>query len=164
MGPHRGLTVREHERQQIEMPVEFIICDEHRPQVRFSTSSSVIDQFGVGGLTVDLSAGGLGFVAKQFLPRHCEGMVRVFEPGLPKCSFDGESTSAREHAPAYIEHRAKVRRVRMNSRDGQYAIGLAFLNPTPKLEARVSELLSMMHQAVVERETPPSAKPEASDA
>jgi c-di-GMP-binding flagellar brake protein YcgR len=142
MATQRGLTVREHERQRVEMPVEFVICDEHRTQVRFTTSSSAMEQFAVDGVTMDLSAGGLGFTSKQLVPRNCEGTVRVFAPTI-SCPVDGRLEQA---APPHLEHRARVRRVWMNGRDGTYAIGLAFVDPTPQLERKVDELVHAMEQ------------------
>jgi len=124
------------------MPVEFSVCPEHRSQVRFAPESSSMDEFGVEGITLDLSSGGLGFVARQFLPRHCEGIVRIFAPS--QAPIEG-----RPHQPAVvrIEHRAKVRRVWMDTRDGSYSIGLAFLDPTPQLEGVVNDMLrDMNHQ------------------
>lgn len=150
MATNRGLTVREHERQQIEMPVEFVIDEDHRGQVRFSGASGAIDQHTVGGVTVDLSVGGLGFVAAQFLPRNTEGVVYIFEPGTPsRCIKDG-AAGGPPRDQAFIEHPVKVRRVWMNVRDNTYSIGLAFVNPTPKLEEQVQRLVAMFHESRVE--------------
>ena len=140
MATQRGLTVRGSERQQIELPVEFVVAEEHRAQVRFSPNSSAQEQFAVSGVTFDLSAGGLGFRADQFLPRHCEGVIRVLAEA-PAAAGGRQFGKPAKQAPARLEHRAKVRRVWMNHTDGSYAIGLAFVNPTPALEGKALDLL-----------------------
>jgi c-di-GMP-binding flagellar brake protein YcgR len=163
MATQRGLTVRGFERQRLELFVEFVIAEEHRAQVRFSPNSAATDQFGVSGTTFDLSAGGLGFSAAQFLPRHCEGTIRVLAHS-PIIGAGGQAKSAPtiDGAPSRLEHRAKVRRVWMNNREGTYAIGLAFINPTPALEAKVNEMLNEFETRIAGRVAPANGEHGAS--
>ena len=75
------------------------------------------------------------FECGQFLPRMCEGTVRVYEPGV------------RVDAPLAFEHRVKVRRVSMISHEPIYALGLSFIDPEPELEQQVGHLLRLVVQA-----------------
>ena len=79
MAQARGLRIRQHERWEIELPVQFVVCDEHRLQVRFSSDSSTADDGGLRGTSIDISPGGLAVASRQFVPRSCEGVVRVFD-------------------------------------------------------------------------------------
>lgn len=147
MASQRGLKVRGFERQLIELPIEFMIAEEHRAQVRFSSNSAAVDQFAISGVTFDVSVGGLGFRAAQLLPRHCEGVIRLMAPPGP--SSASGSSYADQPAPVRIECRAKVRRVWMNTKDHSFSIGLAFVNPTHALEADVESLLNDVSSGVV---------------
>ena len=69
MATNIGLSVRQHEREKIRLPIEFIVCDEHREQVRFSSSSSAGRPHVIKGMVTDISRGGLGFDSYLFLPR-----------------------------------------------------------------------------------------------
>jgi len=150
MASQRGLTVRGSERQRIELPVQFVIADEHRAQVRFSTNSAALDEFAVSGVSFDLSVGGLGFSAVQFLPRHCEGTIRVMShaggtPGSKNIGAgDGKPACVR------IEHRVKIRRVWMDTKNSMYSIGLAFVDPSPSLESEVRTLVSEVEQRMMD--------------
>ncbi len=80
MSSQSGLRVRQHHRREIELPVEFVIAEEYRDQLRFSSKSSAIDDHSLRGTSVDISPGGMGFTCRQFLPRQVEGSLRVFDP------------------------------------------------------------------------------------
>lgn len=120
-----GLTVRQHERAGIQVPVEFIVCNEHGVQVRFSPQSGTPDHHVVAGVAVDISSGGLGMECRNFVPRMTEGVVRI--------------TSAGE---IVFEQRAKVRRVYLVGREPKYQIGMAFLNPPDDLEQRINHVIA----------------------
>ena len=119
-----GLRVRQHHRREIELPVEFVVAQEYRDQVRFSSQSSAIDDHSLRGTSVDISPGGMGFMSRQFLPRLCEGSLRVFDPMPVGTRADG--TPILEVA---FEQRVKVRRVQMTSPEPSYFIGLSFADP-----------------------------------
>ena len=124
MSSQSGLRVRQHHRREIELPVEFVVAEEQRSQVRFSPSSSAVDDHTVRGTSVDISPGGMGFTSRQFLPRLCEGALRVFDATPVGTRADG--TPILEVA---FEQRVKVRRVQMTSHEPTYFIGVSFADP-----------------------------------
>jgi hypothetical protein len=138
MSQTSGLTIRQHQRETIALRVEFVVADVHREQVRFSSLSSAVEPHVTRGTAMDVSAGGMGIICEQFIPRMCEGSVRVYDPRPVGTAPDG--------TPVYeigFEHRVKVRRVSLASHDPTFAIGLAFLDPAPDLEQRVMRLLEL---------------------
>jgi len=139
MSQTSGLTVRQHEREGIEVPVEFLVCDEHGGQVHFSPASSASGQHAVRGKAVDISAGGMGLECRQFMPRMCEGIIRVFGPDPIGTAADGSPI-----LETAFEHRVKVRRVYLIGRDPLYALGVAFVDPQPEIDQRIAELLSRL--------------------
>jgi hypothetical protein len=121
-----GLTVRQYERERLELPVEFVIGDEHLPQIKFSSASSAAGPHVVKGTLRDISPGGMGFFCQQFLPRMCEGMVRIFD----------------YRSEVVFQHRAKVRRVFQHDRTPSYSLGVAFIDPLPGIEQTINTMLS----------------------
>lgn len=124
-------AIRQHERYTIDLRVEFEVCQEHRDQVRFSAASSTSQSHIIHGRAVDLSLGGLGLVCPQFLPRMCQGTVRVFAP-----AFADEA----DPGPPIFEHHVKVFRVSMIRNPLSYSLGTGFLDPGPDIMQRVVEL------------------------
>lgn len=141
MSKTSGLTVRQHEREGIQVPIEFVVCEEHRGQVHFSSSSSALGQHAVKGMAVDISPGGMGLELRQFIPRMCEGVVRVLLPS--SIEIVGASEALRDVA---FEHRAKVRRIFLTGRDPVYTVGVAFVNPGPEVDAQIAQLLACVKQ------------------
>ena len=139
MSSTTGLTVRQHERDNIELSVEFVVCEKDREQVQFSPMSTAAEPHSTCGRAVDISPGGLGLICQQFVPRMCEGSVRVFDPKPVGTARDG--------SPIYevtFEHPVKVRRVSLASHEPTYALGVAFIDPEPDLEQRVNKLLMLV--------------------
>jgi hypothetical protein len=124
MSMTQGLQVRRHAREAIELEMEFEIAEPHREQIRFSPNSGALERFITTGLAIDISPGGLGLITRHFVPRMCQGIVRIYR-----------SQKARE---VIFEHEVKVRRVSMH-RDG-YALGVAFIDPEQGIAERVEEL------------------------
>ena len=89
MSQKSGLTVRQHEREAVELSVEFVVAEPHREQVRFSAMSGAAQGHVTRGAATDISPGGVGFVCPQFVPRMCEGTVRVFNPRPSGTAADG---------------------------------------------------------------------------
>jgi hypothetical protein len=147
-----GLTVRQHEREGIEVPVDFEVCAEHAAQVHFSTGSSALGQHAIRGRAVDISPGGMGLELRQFLPRMCEGTIRVFAPDPIGMAGDG--------SPIYetaFEHRVKVRRVYLIGREPLYAMGVAFIDPTPDIDKKIGELIQRIRARATQRAVNPPA-------
>ncbi len=136
MSQTSGLTIRQHERREIELPVEFVVAEEHRQQVRFSSSSGADNQETVRGHSVDISVGGLGISSRHYLPRACPGVVRVYDPAA---TGDGPDDSALLNVA--FEHRVKVRRAQMTSPEPTYFIGLSFIDPEPDVAERIASFL-----------------------
>lgn len=150
MSQTSGLTVRQHEREGIQVPVEFYICSEHCQQVHFSPQSSASGQHWLRGRAVDISSGGMGLEFRQFIPRMCEGTVRVFAPDPMGIGADG--------SPLYeaaFEHRVKVRRVYLIGREPLYAMGVAFVDPESDIDQRIADLLIRIKSAA---RVPPHAQ------
>lgn len=135
MSEARGLRIRQHERCEIELPVQFIVCDEHSSQVRFSSVSSAVNDGLLQGTSIDISSGGLALASRQFVPRSCEGIVRVFEPAPAETVGD-----ATPNLRPVFEQRAKVRRTRMVSHEPLYKIGLSFIDFCPDFEQKIAVL------------------------
>ncbi len=149
MSDASGLRIRQHERCEIELPVQFIVCDEHRSQVRFSTVSSATDDGALQGISIDISAGGLALASHQFVPRRCEGIVRVFEPA-PAVTNGGATPTPRP----IFEQRAKVKRTRMLSHEPLYKIGLSFLDFGPDFEQKLAVLQEVAARAIADGAAP----------
>ncbi len=124
MSRESGLRVRQHRRREIEFPVEFVIAEPHRAQVRYSSSSSAMNEYTVRGTSVDISPGGIGFICRQFVPRMTEGQLRVFDPTPVAMRPDGTPI----HEVAFAQ-RVKVRRIRMTSGKPTYFVGVSFADP-----------------------------------
>ena len=142
MSIRTGLTVRQHERREIELPVEFVVFDEHREQVRFSSTSNAEGQYTLTGHTVDISVGGLGVTCRQYLPRGCQGLIRVYDPNPVGSRPDGSSV-----LEVAFEHRVKVRRAQMANVEPVYFIGLSFIDPDPEVAQRISSFLHKIDSA-----------------
>ena len=158
MSPSSGLRVRQHRRRDVELPVEFVVAEEHRAQVRFSASSSAADHHAVRGTSVDVSPGGMGIITRQFIPRMCEGSVRVYDPSPLATKSDG--TPIRE---VVFEHRVKVRRVQMIGPEPTYLIGLSFSDPET-VDPDIGHRISMLVRHAKEDAPPPSEGPGDADA
>ena len=136
MSDYDQLKARQHARTAIELDVEFIIRPDHREQVQFSGRSTVSQPHIVRGITADISTGGMGVVCRQFLPRMCEGTVRVFDPEKHQA---GNSVESKPEEVAF-EVQVKVHRVTMISHAPSYCHGMAFINPDPDIEQRINKL------------------------
>lgn len=140
--PTSGLTTRQYERESADLSVEFVIASNHRAQVCFSATSSATDDHTIRGRVVDVSSGGMGLALSGFVPRMCEGAVRVFSP--TPCDHSSDGTPIHD---VIFEHKVKVRRVAMRDQTPSYNIGVAFIDPEPTIEDRVERLLSVMSEA-----------------
>ncbi len=147
MAQARGLRIRQHERWEIELPVEFVVCDGHRLQVRFSSASSAMDDGALRGTSIDISPGGLALASRQFVPRSCEGVVRVFDTTPVGTRGDGTPI-----LQLIFEQPAKVRRVRMLSHEPLYKVGLSFLDLDPQTEQKIAALQALTPHRTTERE------------
>mgnify|MGYP003576764153 CR=1 FL=1 len=137
-----GLTVRQFEREHVRLPIELVIAEQHAGQVRFSQSSSAAGRHMIRGLAVDISPGGMGLQCAQFLPRNCEGTVRVYEPTGTEGAVNDLPPTA-----VLLEHRVKVRRVFLLDREPTYAIGVAFVDLKPGIEKIVASILDRFGSA-----------------
>ncbi len=153
-----GLRVRQHHRREIELPVEFVVAVEYRDQLRFSSQSSAIDDHSLRGTSVDISPGGMGFTCRQFLPRQCEGSLRVFDPMPVGMRADG--TPILEVA---FEQRVKVRRVQMTSHEPTYFIGVSFVEPD-NVDPDIGNRMMLLRQAGDGTPTPAAEPPGEPDA
>lgn len=130
-----GLTIRQHNRESVELPVEFVVCDAHAAQVRLSSSSATTLEQSISGIAVDISAGGLGLITEQYVPRMCEGVVRILGPA----SVQSEDSQRK----AVFEHAVKVRRTSMDSHAPSYSIGVSFIQPDPDVGQQIERVVEM---------------------
>ncbi len=137
MTQSNGLTVRQHEREVIDLDLEFVVCDEHQEQVRYSSMSGAVGQHAARGRILDVSSGGMGMQLAQFIPRMCEGMIRVFNPKPVGTKSDGSAIYE-----VMFETRARVLRITMEDHTPTYAIGVAYCDPSPDIEQKIE----MLHQ------------------
>ena len=151
MSSQSGLRVRQHHRREIELPVEFVIDEGHREQVQFSANSSAIDDHSVRGTSVDISPGGMGFTCKQFIPRMCEGNLRVFDPMPVGTQPDGSPI-----LEIAFEQRVKVRRVQMTSHEPEYFIGVSFADPEA-VDPDIGNRMFLLRQQAGEMDPPVQA-------
>ena len=141
MAKQSGLIIRQHEREELGLRVEFVVTEGHRKQVRFSAMSGASSSHVAAGTALDVSPGGMGIVCRLFVPRMCEGTVRVFHP-----TPVGKGSDGSDIYDVAFEQEAKVRRVTLDSHEPTYALGLAFLDPDPTIGARVDSLLAMKQE------------------
>ena len=140
MAQTSGLTVRQHQRKSLALRVEFVICEAHRDQVRFSPMSSASEAHVTCGTATDISTGGLGILCRQFVPRMCEGSIRIYDPSPVDTATDGSPIH-----DVFFEHPVKVRRVTLGSHEPTYALGLAFVDMSADIEQRVGRVLAMVN-------------------
>ena len=157
MSSQSGLRARQHHRREIELPVEFVITEAQRDQVRYSASSSALNEHTLRGTSVDISPGGMGFTCCEFVPRMCEGHLRVFDPMPVGAKPDG--TPILEVA---LEQRVKVRRVQMTSEDPLYFIGVSFADPD-SVDPDIGNRMILLKEQAVDG-SPPSPEPGGADA
>lgn len=138
-----GLTVRHHAREEFGLTVEFTIAPRDRDQVRFSKLSSARSTHVVRGIATDISSGGLGWRSRQYVPRMCEGNIRVFRPGV-----DPQDSAGPEDV--IFEHEVRVRRVFMDGDDRTYAVGVAFIDPAEDVGTRIEAIKRVAAEAAQE--------------
>ena len=139
MSGQSGLTIRQFERRDINLPVEFVVCPEHRTQVQFHSTSGAKDQHVLTGQTIDVSAGGIGLSMNLYVPRQCAGTLRIFNPKPIGAGSDGQPI----HQIAF-EHEVRIRRVDLTSPDPTYFLGTAFIDPEPDIGNRIIRLLEQV--------------------
>ncbi len=138
MAESSGLTVRQHARKEFDLAIEFVIGTHHQEQVQFSPKSTAKDKHGTRGRAIDISTGGMGWICAQFLPRMCEGTVRVFDPRPVGHKPDGSPI-----LEVAFEHKCIIRRVTMVNHEPSYSIGVAFIEPGAEVSKRVEELRNL---------------------
>ena len=134
-----GLTVRHFERRTIDFPAEFAVCEEHQGQVRFSPTSSAQDRHAIAVRCVDMSPGGVGMQSDIYLPRMCEGVLRVFDPTPVGTREDGTPI-----LNIALEHRVKIRRVYMTGEMPEYFVGTSFIDADSALQDCVERLVESL--------------------
>jgi hypothetical protein len=149
MSSQSGLRVRQHHRREIELPVEFVIAESHRDQVRYGANSSALNEHTLHGTSVDISPGGMGFTCSEFVPRMCEGYLRVFDPMPVGAKPDG--TPILEVA---LEQPVKVRRVQMTSEDPLYFIGVSFVDPDA-VDPDIGNRMILLKEQAADETAPP---------
>lgn len=131
----RGLSVRQFERHGLDFRAELVISEEHSEQVTYGPRANSVGPHTISGNGVDLSIGGAGLECRQYVPRLCNAMLRIFDSEPVGIGPDGIPIHA-----AIFEHSVKVRRVQMLSNAPIYEIGLAFVDPDIDVEAQVEAL------------------------
>ena len=140
MAQTSGLTIRNFQRNQIDLPAELVIAEPHHVQVRFAGSSAAADVHVVRGKAVDISPGGVGLQFNQFIPRMCEGEVRIFFPNPTGTKPDGSPI----HTVAFAQP-VKVRRVFQTGPEPTYFVGTSYLDPDPSIQELIISFLDSMN-------------------
>ena len=141
MSPGSGLTVRQHERDTIQVSVEFVIDTSFGDQVHFSPMSSAVRPHVFQGIATDISPGGIGIESRLYIPRMTEGVVRVYDCN----SIEALNDESHTHRVIF-EHHVKVRRVVLHNHEPVYSLGLAFLNPPGDIEVRVNKVMAAIKE------------------
>lgn len=126
-----GLTVRRFERHALSLPLKVTLDEATGGAVRLSRSSGGADGF--NATLVDLGQGGLGIESPRYLPRKTVIRVRLY-------------ADASRNLPEF-QTTVRVMRTWMSSRDPSYAIGCSFVDPDPKLQQTVEDVLSAIAAA-----------------
>lgn len=135
--PHpTGLTIRRHERREIDLPVELVITEEHRDQITFSATSGAVEPHIVAARTLDISSGGVGLSSSKFVPRGCRGRLRVFDPNPIGTRSDGSPI-----LEVAFDREVQVRRVALSGHEPTYFIGVSFDEQELDLLRRISLLM-----------------------
>jgi hypothetical protein len=93
-------------------------------------------------MALDISPGGIGLESRHFVPRMCEGTVRIIDGG-----------------EVLLEQRAKVRRVYLGGREPRYMIGASFMNAPDDIERRIAAIASRFDIVNLSAEEPGRARP-----
>jgi hypothetical protein len=125
-----GLTVRRSTRYDVVLRADIAVADVHDSLVCFSSRVTVKDDR-LSVDVVDFSAGGLGIMCTQFIPRKCMVRFRVFDP-------------LREQAPPLLEGTARVQRIQMTDRRPGYLLGTSFEDNGADFGVQLDELLRRM--------------------
>jgi hypothetical protein len=140
--PSGGLTVRQFDRRTIDFAAELCIREAHRSQVKFSGTSAATDRYLAPMRTLDISHGGMGLSSRLYVPRMCEGVIRLF--GEPLQDTDDQ----RRHV--VLEATVKVRRVAMTGPEPTYFIGISFAESGAEFDQRISRFLALTEPAPAE--------------
>ncbi len=136
------LKARQHTRTAIELDIEFVIRPEDREQVQFSGQSSATQGHVIRGITSDISPGGVGMICRQFLPRMCEGTIRIFDPDQRQ----GGENPNQVRDMISLETEVRVSRVTMLSHSPTYNHGLAFTSPCSEIDKKVNDLVERVER------------------
>ncbi len=124
MEQSEALIVRRHSRLDVSLRCKVAIDDEHKALVRFTSA-------GHGGWidadVIDLSAGGLAFIAGVFIPKRCRVNVRI--------------VSVEDALAPLVELAIRVQRVQMTDRRPAYLIGGAFDRASAEQIAQIEGLI-----------------------
>lgn len=112
MSKNQAVTFRRHARDAVRLTGTFQVGSSHRAQVRITDLGGAATEEPIGISVVDVSTGGFGWESPVFLPRQCRGAISVY--------LDDDSEP--------FEHEVEVRRVRMQSDGGRYAIGASLVD------------------------------------
>lgn len=127
------LTTRQYERLDIDLPVELVIATIHRDQVSFSSKAESMNDHTVACRTADISPGGFGLIARQFIPGMTQGRICVYSPS----AIEADSL----HRERLLEAIVSVRRVYMTGDPQAYFIGVNFVSPCQELEAAMKRIV-----------------------
>jgi len=137
-----GLTVRQHERQEVAFPIELDIVPEHRAQVTFSASSGVSRPHIVEGETVDVSSGGAGLSVRRFVPRGTRALLSILDPVAVSARDDGSPIRT-----ALFRNEVRVRRVSLSGHEPTYFLGVSFVGDMDDFDSRIANLIARLAES-----------------
>ncbi len=133
MSNYQGLTVRHHDRHELDLKAELVIDPEHVEQVCFTSShAAVVNATTIQVRVRDVSRGGIGVESPIYLPRMVKATVRLL--------LDGTS---QPEGP--LQRTIRVRRCSMVNESPAYLLGTQFIAQDGETEADLERLLTLAH-------------------
>lgn len=139
------LKARASERKSAKLRVELHLDSQCSGQVVFSGTSGAIGPSGIVGELLDVSDGGIGVRTKQFLPRMCHAVARIFVP-QDQSGIGSDLTEGQD----CVEQAVTVRRTSMDTHDPTYLVGMSFNDRSPEAAEMISSLIERIRLLAVE--------------
>jgi PilZ domain len=136
MSNYQGLTVRHHDRHELDLKAELVIDPAHVEQVRFTaTHAAVVNAATIQVRVRDVSRGGVGVESPIYLPRMTKATVRLF--------LDDPLQAGNAGTP--LQRTVRICRCAMINESPAYLLGTQFIAQDGETEADLERLLILAH-------------------